>query len=158
VERGIRAIQSNGLPVWLVIFPEGTRYNSIENVDTIHRSRSFAKKKGSSPFEHVLYPRSGATVAAIHALKDSLNAIYDVTVMYCQTYDEERELRLAAPTLTGRSSSFVLLIFVCLLGYLQGQCEEVHIDVRRIDISEVRQANNEEIADWLYRRFDLKDK
>lgn len=103
MESGIREIQSNGLPVWLVIFPEGTRYNSIENVEAIHRSRSFAQQKGFSPFEHVLYPRSGATVAALHALKENFNAIYDITVMYCQTYDQQRELRLAAPTMTGTS-------------------------------------------------------
>ena len=102
MERGIREIQTNGLPVWLVIFPEGTRYNSVENVDAIHRSRSFATQKGVSPFEHVLYPRSGATVAAIHALKENFDAIYDVTVMYCQTYDQQRQLRLAAPTMTGQ--------------------------------------------------------
>ena len=55
-------------------------------------------------------------------------------------------------------SLLLTVFFVGLLDYLQGQCEELHIDIRRIDISEVRDASNEEIADWLYQRFELKDK
>lgn len=46
VEKGIGQIKSNGLPVWLVIFPEGTRYNPIKNADAIERSRQFAQNKG----------------------------------------------------------------------------------------------------------------
>jgi lysophosphatidate acyltransferase len=38
VEKGIRQIRSNGLPVWLVIFPEGTRYNLIKNQDVIEKT------------------------------------------------------------------------------------------------------------------------
>ncbi|CAF3954334.1 unnamed protein product, partial [Rotaria magnacalcarata] len=38
-------IKSNDLPVWLVIFPEGTRYNPVKNKDVIERSRQFAKQK-----------------------------------------------------------------------------------------------------------------
>ncbi|CAF3380199.1 unnamed protein product, partial [Rotaria sp. Silwood2] len=45
VEKGIRQIKSNGLPVWLVIFPEGTRYNPVKSQDVIQRSRQFAKQK-----------------------------------------------------------------------------------------------------------------
>ena len=47
VERGIRQVKSNGLPVWLVIFPEGTRYNPINNQSAIERSNDFAREKGA---------------------------------------------------------------------------------------------------------------
>lgn len=57
---------------------------------------------GLSPFDHVLYPRSGATVAAIKALKHKLDAVYDITVMYNQTYDIEQKIRLAAPSMSGK--------------------------------------------------------
>lgn len=46
VERGIKKIQSNGLPVWLIIFPEGTRFNESQNPSAIERSKLFAKQKG----------------------------------------------------------------------------------------------------------------
>ena len=54
------------------------------------------------PFDHVLYPRSGATVAAIKGLKDKLDAVYDITIMYNQTYDYDRRIRLAAPSMPGK--------------------------------------------------------
>ena len=57
---------------------------------------------GMLPLEHVLYPRTGATVAAITALKDRLDAVYDVTIMYNQTYDNDRQVRLAAPSMIGK--------------------------------------------------------
>ena len=97
----MKEIEYNGLPVWLVVFPEGTRYNPINNQDIIQRSRLFAQQKGVQPFDYLLYPRSGATIAAIKALKQQLNAVYDVTVMYNQTFDSEREIRLAAPSMFG---------------------------------------------------------
>jgi 1-acyl-sn-glycerol-3-phosphate acyltransferase len=117
----MRQVAYNGLPVWLVIFPEGTRFNPSNSQDVIERSRQFAQQKGFknkdfiywnifnylgvTPFDFVLYPRSGATVAAIKALSDKLDAVYDVTVMYNQTYDNHRQLRLAAPTMTGKKTN-----------------------------------------------------
>ncbi len=112
-------LENNGLPVWLVIFPEGTRYNPINNKDAIERSRLFAQRKGWQtkldfirkyifdclgilPFDYVLSPRSGATVAAIKVLKEKLDAVYDVTVMYNQTYDDDRRSLLAAPSMAGK--------------------------------------------------------
>ena len=57
---------------------------------------------GALPFDNVLYPRSGAIIGSIKALKDKLDAVYDITVMYNQTYDNHRQIRLAAPTMTGK--------------------------------------------------------
>jgi hypothetical protein len=34
------------LPVWLVVFPEGTRYTPDKNPGAIERARAFAEKKG----------------------------------------------------------------------------------------------------------------
>lgn len=42
----MKQVEYNGLPVWLVIFPEGTRYNPINNQHAIERSRLFAQDKG----------------------------------------------------------------------------------------------------------------
>ena len=92
----MKQIEYNGLPVWLVIFPEGTRFNPIVSEQVLQRSKLFAQEKGLSPFDRVLYPRSGATIAAIRALKDQLDAVYDVTIMYSQTYE------LAAPSMFGK--------------------------------------------------------
>ncbi|CAF3121631.1 unnamed protein product, partial [Rotaria sp. Silwood2] len=54
------------------------------------------------PFDNVLYPRTGATVAAIKALKHKLDAVYDITIMYNKTYDYDRQIRLPAPSMSGK--------------------------------------------------------
>ena len=124
-----------------------------------------------SPFDYVLYPRSGATLAAIKALGDKLDAVYDVTVMYCQTYDRDQQIRLAAPSMTGtrhvdlnEDLAFLLVMpmmsneHLDVLEYLQGQTREVHIDVRRIELNEIPRDTDEDISRWLIQRFDAKDK
>lgn len=100
MENGMKEIQWNGLPIWLVIFPEGTRFNPISNQHNLHKSRLFAQEKGLMPFDRVLYPRSGATLAAIKALKHQFDAVYDVTIMYHQT---EKGFHLSAPSMFGRN-------------------------------------------------------
>jgi len=35
-------------------------------------------------------------------LKEKLDAVYDVTVMYNQTYDDDRQSLLAAPSMAGK--------------------------------------------------------
>lgn len=57
---------------------------------------------GVQPFDNVLYPRTGATVAAINALKDKFDAVYDLTIMYSPTYDKNHETRIAAASMAGK--------------------------------------------------------
>jgi hypothetical protein len=49
-------------------------------------------------------------------------------------------------------------ICILFLEYLQGQTNELHIDIRRIGINEIPSETNEQISNWLYQRFSLKDK
>lgn len=65
---------------------------------------------GVSPLDHVLYPRSGAFVGAIKALKDKFDAVYDVTVMYNKTFDNDLRIRLPAPSMPGKKNTLVLMI------------------------------------------------
>ncbi|UJR10845.1 hypothetical protein I4U23_015033 [Adineta vaga] len=143
IEKGICQIKSNGLPVWLVIFPEGTRYNPEKNSDVIERSRQFAEKKGVVPLDNLLYPRMGATIAAINALKDKFDAVYDITTMYSPTYDNNRHVRLGASS---------------MIEYLRGQTKELHIYIKRIPMNSISTETNEQISNWLYQRFLIKDK
>jgi len=57
--------------------------------------------------------------------------------------------------------SYLSIIFVISfknLEYLQGETSELHIDIRRIGINEIPNETNEQISNWLYQRFSLKDK
>lgn len=54
--------------MWLVIFPEGTRFN-IENPKKIKQSQDFAEKCGLPKFNQVLTPRTtGFEVSVIKSM------------------------------------------------------------------------------------------
>ncbi|XP_067092463.1 1-acyl-sn-glycerol-3-phosphate acyltransferase epsilon isoform X2 [Osmerus mordax] len=86
-----------GTPMYLVIFPEGTRYNpELKNVIT--ESQDFASKQGLAVLGHTLTPRMKASHIAVETMKDHLEAIYDVTVAYEGTVGANGERR-PAPTM-----------------------------------------------------------
>uniref|UniRef100_A0A8C3CYH3 1-acylglycerol-3-phosphate O-acyltransferase 5 n=1 Tax=Cairina moschata TaxID=8855 RepID=A0A8C3CYH3_CAIMO len=85
--------------MYLVIFPEGTRYNP-EIPKVIADSQLFAEKEGLAILKHVLTPRVKATHVAIDTMKDYLDAVYDVTVAYEGTVDHKGQRKLA-PSMTG---------------------------------------------------------
>ena len=81
--------------------------------------------------------------------------------MYNQTYDHQKQIRLAAPTMSGKIKWILIeykIVIRIILEYLQGQTSELHIDIRRIDINDIPSETNEQISNWLYQRFDFKDK
>ena len=44
-----------------------------------------------------------------------------------------------------------------VLEYFQDQTDQLHIHVKRIPMNEIPSETNEQISDWLYQRFILKD-
>ncbi|NXU61075.1 PLCE acyltransferase, partial [Horornis vulcanius] len=94
----LRAQMKAETPMYLVIFPEGTRYNP-EIPKVIADSQSFAEKEGLAILKHVLTPRVKATHVAIDTMKDYLDAVYDVTVAYEGTVDHKGQRKLA-PSMT----------------------------------------------------------
>lgn len=134
------------------------REGSVDEID-----RCVKPFLGVRAFDHVLYPRSGATVAAINALREELHAVYDITVMYGGSYDHDRQVRLPAPSMAGKdlhrcpraSHSLERIVH---LAYLRGQTRELHVHIRRIPIEMIPKGGNDQIAQWLYERFVLKDK
>nr|XP_033793854.1 1-acyl-sn-glycerol-3-phosphate acyltransferase epsilon [Geotrypetes seraphini] len=129
-----------GTSMYLVIFPEGTRYNP-ELPKVIADSQAFAAKEGLAVLKHVLTPRVKATHVAVNAMKAYLDAIYDVTVAYEGTVDQKGK-RKVAPSMTD---------FLCK------ECPKIHIYVERI---ERRDIPEEQIfmKRWLHERFAVKDK
>jgi len=82
----MQRVLSNGLPIWLVIFPEGTRFNRFIHRQTLIKSQQFTKEKNLIPLEYLLYPRSRATIAAIQTLQHHLDAVYDITICYQKSF------------------------------------------------------------------------
>nr|XP_013808681.1 PREDICTED: 1-acyl-sn-glycerol-3-phosphate acyltransferase epsilon [Apteryx mantelli mantelli] len=136
----LRAQVKTETPMYLVIFPEGTRYNP-EIPKVIADSQSFAEKEGLSVLKHVLTPRVKATHVAIDTMKDYLDAVYDVTVAYEGTVDHKGQRKLA-PSMTE---------FLCK------ECPRVHIFIDRIELKDIPEEQMY-MRRWLHERFEIKDK
>ncbi|XP_066552683.1 1-acyl-sn-glycerol-3-phosphate acyltransferase epsilon [Amia ocellicauda] len=129
-----------GTPMYLVIFPEGTRYNP-ELKKVISDSQAFAHKEGLAVLNHILTPRMKAAHVAVDTMKGHLDAVYDVTVAYEGTVDVKGQRR-AAPSMPE---------FLCK------ECPRVHVYFERLDVKEIPQ-ETAFFRRWLHERFEIKDK
>ncbi|XP_039196925.1 1-acyl-sn-glycerol-3-phosphate acyltransferase epsilon isoform X3 [Crotalus tigris] len=127
-------------PMYLVIFPEGTRYNP-ELPKVIADSQSYADKEGLTVLKHVLTPRVKAIHVAVNSIKNYLDAVYDVTVAYEGTVDHKGQ-RKVAPSMTD---------FLCK------ECPRIHIHIERIELKDIPEEQMF-MRRWLHERFEVKDK
>ena len=68
-------------PVWILLFPEGTRFTLSKH----EMSLAFARKEGLPEMKYLLTPRTKGFVQMIEAIKESgskISAIYDTTVAF----------------------------------------------------------------------------
>ncbi|KAM9804309.1 1-acyl-sn-glycerol-3-phosphate acyltransferase epsilon [Neosynchiropus ocellatus] len=129
-----------GAPMYLVIFPEGTRYNpDLKNV--IADSQAFSAKEGLAILKHTLTPRMKASHVAIETMRDHLHAVYDVTVAY-ESKQFAKGQRKPAPSMPE---------FLCK------ECPRVHIHFERVDIKEIP-SEPLFFRRWLHERFEIKDR
>ncbi|XP_012501348.1 PREDICTED: 1-acyl-sn-glycerol-3-phosphate acyltransferase epsilon [Propithecus coquereli] len=135
----LQSYVNTGTPMYLVIFPEGTRYNPRQT-KLLSASQAFAAQKGLAVLKHVLTPRIKATYVAFDSMKNYLDAIYDVTVVY--EGKDDRGQRKESPSMTE---------FLCK------ECPKIHIHIDRIDKKDVPE-NQEYMRRWLHERFEIKDK
>lgn len=127
IEHTFGRLRKHGLPFWLVSFSEGTRFTRRKVED----ARSFAAERGLPPPAHVLLPRTRGFQAMIVALRDRLDAVYDLTIAYPD----------GLPTFWQ---------FVCGMG------QEASIHFRRYPMAEVP-SDPDALATWLRDRFVEKD-
>ncbi|KAB5582048.1 hypothetical protein PHYPO_G00182690 [Pangasianodon hypophthalmus] len=140
MRRKLRSQMALGAPTYLVIFPEGTRYNP-EFKEVIKASQAFAAKEGLSVLKHILTPRMKASHVAIESMKEHLDAVYDVTVAYEGTLTADGKRR-SAPSMPE---------FLCK------ECSRVHIYFERLDMREIPPEPGF-FRRWLHDRFEIKDK
>ncbi|XP_020274677.1 probable 1-acyl-sn-glycerol-3-phosphate acyltransferase 4 isoform X2 [Asparagus officinalis] len=114
--------------LWLAVFPEGTDYTEEKCV----RSQQFAAENGLPILKNVLLPKTRGFYACVEALRNSLDAVYDLTIAYKH-----------------RCPNFIDNAFGV-------DPSEVHIHVQRIPLQDVPSTENEAAA-WLIERFRLKD-
>lgn len=115
------------VPIWLMLFAEGTRVTP----EKVARSRAYAKKKGHKPLDHLLLPRTKGFSATIEALRGHLDAVYDVTIGYVD----------GVPT---------------LWQWIKGSVGKVYVHVRRYGIEEMPE-QDQALDSWLVARYEEKD-
>jgi 1-acyl-sn-glycerol-3-phosphate acyltransferase len=121
-------ILKHRIPLWLLTFPEGTRWTPSKH----HRSNSFAARNGWAPFEHVMVPHTKGFQATVSNLGSHITAVYDVTIAY------PRKI----PT---------------LWAFTARGAHDIHLHVRRYPIDQLPRVDAD-LAAWLLQRFRDKDR
>jgi 1-acyl-sn-glycerol-3-phosphate acyltransferase len=127
IERTFRRLTAGRVPLWLMLFAEGTRLTPGK----LARSQRIMERKGRTPTSHVMYPHTRGFVASLRGLGDHLEAVYDVTIGY-----ED-----GVPS---------------LWQYMLGYATVAHLHVRRYPLAALPAADAER-AGWLIDRFGEKD-
>ncbi|KAJ8762176.1 hypothetical protein K2173_007330 [Erythroxylum novogranatense] len=114
--------------LWLALFPEGTDFTEQK----CQKSQKFAAEVGLPVLTNVLLPKTRGFCTCLEVLRDSLDAVYDVTIAYKH-----------------QCPSFLDNVFGV-------NPLEVHIHVRRIPTNTIP-ASDSEAATWLLDTFHGKD-
>mmetsp|Transcript_27053 Transcript_27053/g.71280 ORF Transcript_27053/g.71280 Transcript_27053/m.71280 type:complete len:293 (+) Transcript_27053:649-1527(+) len=80
-----------GLPVSLVIFPEGTDLHP----EAVVKCEEFAKQRGLVQYKYILHPKVVGFQHSMGLLRGSCGALYDVTIAYVDHVDGERPTELS---------------------------------------------------------------
>ncbi|XP_052095605.1 1-acyl-sn-glycerol-3-phosphate acyltransferase epsilon-like [Mytilus californianus] len=137
----LQYLKNNEIPVWLVIYPEGTRYNP-HLPEVIDKSKKYALDLGFKELHHVLTPRITALKSSLRELKDHVSAVYDVTIAYSNTYDTETRERIPAYGMPD---------------FVMGKSPEIHMNVERINIKDIP-IEDSKLQQWCYKQFAKKDR
>ncbi|KAD4888769.1 hypothetical protein R6Q59_034336 [Mikania micrantha] len=115
-------------PLWLAVFPEGTDFTEQKCI----KSQQYAAENGLPILNNVLLPKTRGFHACVEILRDSLDAVYDLTIAY-----------------KNRCPTFMDNVYGV-------EPSEVHVHVRRISLEEIPVSENE-CNTWLLERFHQKD-
>ncbi|RDD46210.1 1-acyl-sn-glycerol-3-phosphate acyltransferase epsilon [Trichoplax sp. H2] len=100
-EKFIRQLDSykeTKIPLWLVVFPEGTRFN-ITRKDVLEKSQNYALDLGLPVLSQVLTPRTKATEVSMERLGEYFDAVYDITIAYTDDAKTYQQVREPAPSM-----------------------------------------------------------
>ncbi|KAF6149668.1 hypothetical protein GIB67_017401 [Kingdonia uniflora] len=115
-------------PLWLAVFPEGTDFTDQKCM----RSQKYAAENGLPILKNVLLPKTKGLYACLEALRNSFDAVYDITIGY----------KHRCPTIMDN-----------IFGV---DPSEVHIHIRRIPLNMIPTSENDAAA-WLMDTFRIKD-
>ncbi|XP_014676006.1 PREDICTED: 1-acyl-sn-glycerol-3-phosphate acyltransferase gamma-like [Priapulus caudatus] len=119
------------LPVWLLLFCEGTRFTEAKH----KASLEFARSRGLPELKYHLLPRTKGFVLSVQGFKGKFPAIYDAVVGFPRD--------APAPN---------------MVNILNGRGMKAEMYCRRIPIESVPSETEEECVQWLYELYQNKDK
>lgn len=125
-----------GIPFWLIVYAEGYLRSAKKLAD----GKQFAESRGLTPLKHLLQPRTKGFVAAVSALRNELDCVYDVTIAYGDKPYDDVSPNAAELYLTPTSKDRV-----------------VNVLVNRIPIENVPN-DEDEAKEWLYNLYQEKDR
>ncbi|XP_062593774.1 1-acyl-sn-glycerol-3-phosphate acyltransferase epsilon-like [Saccostrea cucullata] len=140
MEKQVRRLAKRNEPVWMVIFPEGTRFNPT-NKDLLQKARTLTEKKGITPMDHVLPPKLGALQVCLENMREHVTCIYDVTIAFGKTVNSSGQ-RVEAPGMPE---------------FLMQTSPEIHLNVEKIKVSDVP-SDTEKLQTWLDNQYQKKDR
>ncbi|WP_141732696.1 lysophospholipid acyltransferase family protein [Oligoflexus tunisiensis] len=123
----LRKFQKDRVPVWVNIYPEGTR----KKPGKLAAAQEFARKSQLPVPRHVLIPRVRGFLATLEGLEGHLHAVYDLTIAYPHR----------APT---------------LWDLLSGQGTPVTVEIKRYPIESLP-SDPEGRSAWLLKLYQDKD-
>lgn len=131
MQRKLKELTEFPYPVWLHLFPEGTRYTKQKYI----ASQEFAKSRGLPQLEHHLIPRTrGFTFTIANIDKKKMPTIYDLTMVAGLGSS-------APPTLTS---------------LIMGRKTEAVVVIRKIPIDTIPEGEDEG-SQWMMDLFKDKD-
>ncbi|KJE92685.1 1-acylglycerol-3-phosphate O-acyltransferase [Capsaspora owczarzaki ATCC 30864] len=146
-QRGLLVVldrfRSRNMPIWLVVFPEGTRFEPTQKPAILERSKLYCAERGWPQFEQVLPPRINGFRGCVNGLRNHIDAVYDVTVMYSTSND-----LASGRTVRDRTPS--------MLDLLARRYKRIDIHIRRHPV-EALPMSDEGIEQWLVDRFQEKN-
>ncbi|KAF5306635.1 hypothetical protein FQA39_LY08824 [Lamprigera yunnana] len=78
INKQIMELADHPDPIWLLLFPEGTRFT----LDKHKASEQFAREKNLPELKYHLQPRTKGFVASLSSMHGKVNAIYDILLAF----------------------------------------------------------------------------
>ncbi|XP_022914209.1 1-acyl-sn-glycerol-3-phosphate acyltransferase gamma-like [Onthophagus taurus] len=131
IRKQVTELSEHPDPMWLLLFPEGTRFTEKKHAISLE----FAREKNLPQLKHHLLPRTKGFVASLPSMVGKVPAVYDIELAF-------KENDTGRPTMTG-----------LLLGYPV----TAHLYMKRIPMEDIP-ATEEEQEEFLRQLFIEKDK
>lgn len=128
VINGLNNLKDFPEKMWVLLYCEGTRFTEKKH----QISMEVADSKGLPRLKHHLLPRTKGFTTTLHCLRDTVSAVYDVTLNFRD----------------GKVPS--------LADIVKGRQFKADLYVRRIPVEEIPE-DEKECADWVHKLYQEKD-